>query len=90
MEINDIASGFYNKLLDKNKSLQKERISICKTCKLYKLDDIFGEMCNKKLYLNPETNEVSKKHKKGFYNGCGCILDAKTRVENSKCPINKW
>lgn len=86
----DIATGFYNKLLNKKQGLQKERMSICRSCKLYKDDEIFGEMCNKKLYLNPETNEVSKDIKSGFYRGCGCLLDAKTRVERTKCPINKW
>ena len=90
MAVNDIAAGFYNKLLDKKKSLKNERMKICKECKLYKLDNIFGPICNKKLFLNPETNEVSKEVKPGFYKGCGCFLDAKTRVQNSKCPLRKW
>ena len=86
----DIATGFYNKLLDREKSLQKDRMKVCKACKLLKVDKIFGEVCNKRLYLNPKTDEVSKTPKPEFYNGCGCFLDPKTRTPNSKCPVGKW
>lgn len=90
LPVNDIVTGFYNKLLDNKTKLSKQRLNICKNCKLYIIDKIFGAKCNKKLYLNPKTDEVSKEQKPGFYNGCGCVLDAKTRVERSKCPLGKW
>lgn len=90
LPVDDIATGFYNKLVNNKKQLSKQRLSVCKTCKLYIIDRMFGAKCNKKLYLNPETDEVSKELKPGFYHGCGCVLDAKTRVEKSKCPVGKW
>lgn len=47
-------------------------------------------MCNRKLYLNPETDDVSLEPKKGYFKGCGCRTKAKTRLLNEKCPAGKW
>ena len=47
-------------------------------------------MCNRKLWYNVKTNEVSNKQKVGFKNGCGCRLKAKTSVINAECPVGKW
>lgn len=90
MAINQIIEGHYKKIMNKEDTLRDKRITICKSCKLYKIDDLLGEVCNKRLYLNPKTNETSVVKKDGFKNGCGCILQAKTRVKDAKCPINKW
>ena len=63
---------------------------ICRSCKLYNKDGLFGEECNPKIYLNPETDQISNTPKKGYFHGCGCILRSKTRVKNEKCPLFKW
>lgn len=47
-------------------------------------------MCNSKLWLNPETGDVSDTVRDGYYKGCGCRLDAKTTLINEKCPAGKW
>lgn len=80
MLIQQIAKGFLNNLLNKEDELYKERIKICRQCKLKYNDKIFGESCNSTIYLNPITDEISKKPKEGFKNGCGCILRSKARV----------
>lgn len=90
MGINQIIKGTVNNILDKEKDLYQDRIKICKDCKLYLADGIIGPKCNHQLYLNPETNEISKFPKIGFYRGCGCILSSKTRTKESKCPAKKW
>lgn len=90
MSISQIAEGFYNNLTDKEKNLYKDRMTVCRNCKLRKVDSIFGEMCNSRLYLNPNTDEISKTRKAGSKRGCGCVLRAKTRVKTSKCPLGKW
>lgn len=90
MSIGQIAEGFYNNLTNKEEDLFDERIKICKQCKLLKQDNIFGEVCNSRLYLNPNTDETSKIPKEGFFRGCGCVLKAKTRVKYAKCPAGKW
>lgn len=46
--------------------------------------------CSSKLWLNPETNDVSTKPKNGYIQGCGCRINAKIRVSGEKCPVNKW
>ena len=46
-----------------------ERTKICRSCPICDTDK---EICNAKLYLNPETNDVSTTPKPGYIKGCGC------------------
>ena len=46
--------------------------------------------CNSKLWLNPETNDVSREKKDGYVKGCGCRISAKIRVSAERCPAGKW
>ena len=50
----DIIDGHLKELFNKEEDLSKQRVTICKSCPLYKIDSILGELCNSKLYLNPE------------------------------------
>ena len=86
----DIIEGHLNELFNKEEDLSKQRIEVCKSCPLYKIDSILGEICNSKLYLNPETNQTSTYPRQGYYNGCGCRLSSKTRLTYAKCPLQKW
>ena len=86
----DIIQGHLNNLFNKEEDLYNERIIICKSCPLYKIDTLLGEVCNSKLYLNIETNKTSTYPRKGYVNGCGCLLKAKTRLKSAKCPLEKW
>jgi hypothetical protein len=72
MEIGNIVKGHVNELLNLNGDISAGRIEICKKCPLFK--NILGGQCNPRLYLNPETGEISNKLKDGFYRGCGCRL----------------
>ena len=58
MEVGNIIKGHVNELLGLNKDISKERLKICKQCPLY-LED-YGGQCNPRLYLNPETGEVTE------------------------------
>ena len=49
-----------------------------------------GGICNPKLYLNPKTGDVSTKYKDGYGKGCGCRLQAKTKLTGARCPNDKW
>jgi len=89
MEVDQIVRGFLNQAMNKEVDLYESRMKICRECKLYKPDGMFGEQCNSKLYLNPETNKISTVPKPGYKNGCGCSLKAKTRVKQASCPLNK-
>lgn len=90
MSIGQIVEGTYNNLTNKEEDLYKDRIAVCKECKLYREDKVFGAVCNSRLYLNPATNEVSGVRAEGFKRGCGCVLGSKCRVKTAKCPLEKW
>jgi hypothetical protein len=90
MSIRAIAVGTIKNLLNKDEELYLQRIAICHSCKLLKIDKIFGETCNSTLFLNPNTNEISPISKPGFFHGCGCVLGSKCRVIDAKCPLGKW
>ena len=64
-----------------------ERREICKKCPIY--SPVLG-LCNPKLWLNPETNEVSTSAKAGYIRGCGCHILIKMRNLNNHCVAGKW
>ena len=64
-----------------------ERTKICRACSIC---DTEREMCNAKLYVNPDTNDVSTSPKPGFIKGCGCYLKYKIENINKHCPAGKW
>ncbi len=88
--VEQIIEGTLNNVFNKEEELFNNRIKICRCCKLHKIDNIFGEVCNPRLYINPETEEISSSKKPGYIHGCGCILASKCRVPDAKCPMNKW
>ena len=88
--MNKIIEGHLKELFNKEEDLSVKRMIICKSCPLYKIDPLLGEICNSKLYLNPDTNQTSNYPRQGYYNGCSCRLQAKSRLIDAKCPLNKW
>jgi hypothetical protein len=86
----DIIKGHFNELFNEEEELSNKRIAICKKCALYKQDLFLKEICNSKLYLNPKTNDTSLTPKEGYYRGCGCRIQAKSRLIGAKCPLSKW
>ena len=71
-----------------NKNIAEERTKICKRCPLY--SSFLGGICNPKLYLNPDTNEISLVPKPGFIRGCNCAVFIKMRNLNNHCIAGKW
>lgn len=65
----------------------ENRYNICKMCPICDLDN---GICNSKLYLNPETDEISISPKKGYIKGCGCLLSKKIPNKQKHCPAKKW
>ena len=86
----DIIEGHLKELFNKEEDLSILRVTICKSCPLYKIDPLLGEICNSKLYLNPDTNQTSTYPRQGYINGCSCRIQAKSRLISAKCPLNKW
>ncbi len=88
MGISSILKGHLNEALGLNKDISLTRLNICKRCPL--MLDKFGGICNNRLWINPNTQELSIKELDGYKNGCGCRIRAKITLLNSTCPIGKW
>lgn len=63
------------------------RTKICRDCPIC---DQIREVCDAKLYVNPETDDVSTVAKPGYIKGCGCYLKYKIQNINKHCPAGKW
>ena len=88
MEIGQIVKGHINEVLGLNKDLSEERLKVCYSCPLYSTK--LGGLCNSRLWLNPNTGDVSTTKQEGYKNGCGCRLLAKTKIPEASCPLKKW
>lgn len=90
MGLGAILTGHTNELFGLNTNISEARLRICKKCPLYKVSSLLGEICNSKLWYNPNTGDVSIDKKDGYVRGCGCRLRAKTTIYNATCPAKKW
>lgn len=84
-----IIEGHLKEIAGKEKTLSESRISICKECPLCSINRL-GLVCDAKKCLNKETEEVVSFPGKNITCGCGCRLEAKTRLKNAKCVLGKW
>ena len=69
-------------------NLQESRTKICKECPIFSAKD--EGLCNRNLFLNPKTNDVSTSKKRGYFQGCGCKILKKVQLKSEKCPAGKW
>lgn len=88
MDIGDIIHGHVNEFLNVNADISTPRLQICFACPLYSTK--LGGLCNNRLWLNPNTGDVSTTEKEGYKRGCGCRLRSKTRLPHAVCPLGKW
>lgn len=81
MNLKNIIQGFGSYLSGKQLTPeQQKRAEICNTCPLAKLGESLEE--------TPDGD--IKQVKGGICTKCGCFLPAKIRVNNERCPIDKW
>jgi hypothetical protein len=88
-KVKNIIKGHVNEVFNKETDFRDSRIAICRQCPLYSHTSI-GLVCNSEYYLDPLTDSLSTYPKIGYFKGCGCRLEAKTRVKDEKCPAKKW
>lgn len=88
LPVTNIVKGHVNELLGINKDVSQIRMNICKECPIF--SPKYGGLCNEKLYINPDTDDISITEKKGYVQGCGCRLLAKTTLPDEKCVAGKW
>ena len=65
----------------------EERKKICEQCPIYSPS---RGVCNPKLWLNPNTGDVSTSAKAGYIKGCGCHVLIKMRTLTNHCIAGKW
>ena len=65
----------------------EQREKICRRCPIF---EPYKKVCNPKLWLNPNTNEVSTVQRTGFIRGCNCAVFVKMRNLNNHCVAGKW
>jgi hypothetical protein len=89
-KIFEIMNGAKKNAFNEDEDLYKQRLSICEKCPIFVKDKLLGMICSNKLWINPETNEVSEVFKNGYMKGCGCMIRLKGRLINEHCIIKKW
>ena len=65
----------------------EERKEICDHCPIF---NPIKKICNPKLWINPNTDEVSVEAKAGFIKGCGCAVYVKMKNLSNHCIAGKW
>lgn len=58
----NIAQGHINEALGLNANISEKRLKICRKCPLYHIG-LFGPVCSTRLWLNPETGDISTEQK---------------------------
>lgn len=85
----NIIKGHINELLNKEFELYSERIKICDQCELESNTRI-GKICDhRKCISGSKVYNIKNKSSESIC-GCGCRLDAKLRLFDEKCILNKW
>lgn len=62
-----------------------ERLAICHKCPIYNQG-----RCNSKLWINPDTDEISTYARIGFIRGCNCLIGVKAKNPLNHCVAGKW
>lgn len=84
----NILIGHGNELFNLNGDISQKRLNICLTCPIY--SPKLGGICNNKLWINPQTDDVRFEETPGYVRGCGCRLKAKTTIPSESCVAGKW
>lgn len=91
--IGQIVKGHYNEFTNREEKMSRAKMDICLACPLYTIGK-FGPKCNPNMWVNPkDQQDFSHYAKKDFIKGCGCRLEAKTRLSRKDggiCPADFW
>ena len=89
INVGQVIKGHINEITKQENALYESRIKICQTCPLY-TETSLGPICDSKKCFNQKTNTVQSYPGDGLVCGCACRLNAKTRLKNAQCVLNKW
>lgn len=85
----NIVKGHINELLNKQQDLYEQRMKICKECPLITKTTV-GPICDTRKCIDGNETYNRKNKSPNAICGCGCRLNAKLRLEDEKCVLNKW
>lgn len=88
VNVRQVVKGHVNEILGREQLLSEDRMKICKACPLF--SDSFGGLCDSKKCWNTSENKLVYGPGEKIICGCGCRLEAKTRLKRSHCVLNKW
>lgn len=106
MNVANIVKGHLNEIFKKEgiEALASERMKICMNCPAVRMNGAVGPRCSpdaRVRHVDPPSDELKtllRQHGIKFkslddriiVHGCGCRLNAKTRVPEEVCPAGKW
>lgn len=86
-QVGEIATGWTNSFIGKEKELAESRMKICKECPLYNKEN---DRCDASRCINLKTGEIAMGPGKDIVCGCNCFMSRKTFSPNSHCVMKKW
>lgn len=86
-QVKEIAEGFTNYALGREKELADKRYPICLQCPLYNKE---SGRCDVHKCYNKEKGILRTYPGDGYICGCNCIIKAKVVSKSSTCPLDKW
>lgn len=90
VNVRDVLEGHYKEITNQENELYEKRITICRKCPLYTVKEGLGPVCDSKKCWNENEKVIETYPSSNNVCGCGCRLNAKTRLASSKCVLNKW
>lgn len=86
-QLGQIAEGWTNDLLGREKELSESRMKICRECPLYNSEK---DTCDSKRCWDKEKEKLVDYPGKNVVCGCGCFVKKASRVPSKKCVMNRW
>ena len=86
-QVVDIAEGWTNYALGKERELSESRMKICKQCPLYNKEK---DTCDSKRCWDTKNEKLVDYPGKSIICGCGCYMKKKSSLKRAKCVLNKW
>ena len=86
-QVKEIAEGWTNYALGREKELSESRMKICRECPLYNAEK---DTCDSKKCWDKESEKLVDYPGKNIVCGCGCYMKKKTSSPSSHCILKKW
>lgn len=86
-QVKQIAEGWTNYALGREKELSESRMKICRECPLYNTDK---DTCDSKRCWDKANEKLVNYPGKDIICGCSCYMTKKTASPSAHCVLGKW